>query len=93
MERHFGRRARDFPALALARLTGDTAVPETGPGLDVPAAFAEVSELVVGRYARVPAAPPARQRERSVLVFAGEDAEWAVWVRHLLKGYGQKPDP
>ncbi|MFI9176395.1 SAV_2336 N-terminal domain-related protein [Streptomyces lincolnensis] len=92
VERHFGRRARNFPALALARLTGDTAVPETDPDLDVPAAFAEVSELVVGRYARVPAAPPARQRERSVLVFAGEDAEWAVWVRHLLKGYGRKPD-
>ncbi|WLW52255.1 SAV_2336 N-terminal domain-related protein [Streptomyces sp. YU58] len=91
VERHFGRRARNFPALALARLTGDTAVPDTDPGLDVPAAFAEVSELVVGRYARVPAVSPTQDHERGVLVCAEEDVDWAVWVRHLLKGFGHRP--
>ncbi|MER5752546.1 FxSxx-COOH system tetratricopeptide repeat protein [Streptomyces sp. NPDC002088] len=48
VDRHFGRRARNFPALALAELTGGKA--RRGLEAGVPRAFAEVSKLVARRY-------------------------------------------
>ncbi|MEV6540074.1 SAV_2336 N-terminal domain-related protein [Streptomyces sp. NPDC051665] len=84
VERHFGRGVRNFPALALARLTGDTgAVPSGEEG--VPEAFAEVSRVVLGRFA-----PPEVRRERFALFYMADDRAWALWTAHVLgaAGYG-----
>ncbi|MEV5315520.1 FxSxx-COOH system tetratricopeptide repeat protein [Streptomyces sp. NPDC052610] len=51
VERRFGRQVRNFPALALAELTGDGAPSEAeGEEGPLPDAFAEVSALVLGRF-------------------------------------------
>ncbi|MFF3907395.1 SAV_2336 N-terminal domain-related protein [Streptomyces sp. NPDC001848] len=84
VERHFGRRARNFPALALARLT-EGPVPRSGAAEEVPGAFAEVSELVVGRYA---AAVPAR--EGVTVVHASVDVGWALWAADVLRACGHE---
>ncbi|MER6357607.1 SAV_2336 N-terminal domain-related protein [Streptomyces sp. NPDC001634] len=81
VDRHFGRRARNFPALALARLTGG---PEPATGAEeVPGAFAEVSELVVGRYGA-----GAATRATFALVYSAADMEWAQWAADVLRPYG-----
>ncbi|MER7412638.1 SAV_2336 N-terminal domain-related protein [Streptomyces cacaoi] len=56
VERHFGRRSRNFPAYALARLTG-TEPPDAGAPADpadLPPAFAEVPAAVVRRFGGEP---------------------------------------
>ncbi|MFJ8670698.1 SAV_2336 N-terminal domain-related protein [Streptomyces sp. NPDC093589] len=59
VERTFGRSARNFPAVAVAMLSGSGREPETGRH-PVPAPFARVSERVLRRFE--PALrPPARQ--------------------------------
>ncbi|MFD7814076.1 SAV_2336 N-terminal domain-related protein [Streptomyces sp. NPDC059785] len=87
VDRHFGRRARNFPALALARLSGTDTGAEQGDADAVPAAFAEVSALVAGRFG----APAPRTRRRTVdLVYAGQDEPWAVWAAQVLAARGQE---
>ncbi|NGO13229.1 hypothetical protein G5C60_37950 [Streptomyces sp. HC44] len=92
VERHFGRRARNFPALALERLTAGA---EEVADSEVPSElrpFAEVSRLVVQRYAdsggvtmsRAPAAPV------TTVLYAGFDRPWAMWVGYLLETYGHE---
>ncbi|MFD4558329.1 trypsin-like peptidase domain-containing protein [Streptomyces sp. NPDC058469] len=85
VERHFGRRARNFPALALAGLTGGAAVLPPGEEEGVPAAFAEVSREVLGRFA-----PPEVRRERFAVFYVADDMAWALWTAHVLSaaGYG-----
>ncbi|MGW1750094.1 SAV_2336 N-terminal domain-related protein [Streptomyces sp. NPDC002092] len=83
VERNFGRRARNFPALALAQLTGDDRT--AGGGEAVPGAFAEVSALVVGRYLG-----HKTQRRTFDVVFQAEDQEWATWVAGVLGAHGQE---
>ncbi|WP_406122172.1 SAV_2336 N-terminal domain-related protein [Streptomyces sp. NBC_00989] len=86
VERHFGRGARNFPALALARLAGDTgAVPSWEEG--VPGAFAEVSRVVLGRFE----APEVR-RERFAVFYMADDREWALWMAHVLGTAGYDVD-
>lgn len=88
VERHFGRRAHNFPALALARLTGNTAVlPDAEE--QVPEAFAEVSRAVLGRFTgAVVQAPVVAPRRFISLIFRPEDATWAGWMARLLEGAG-----
>ncbi|MCM1973573.1 FxSxx-COOH system tetratricopeptide repeat protein [Streptomyces sp. G1] len=63
VERHFGRRAHNFPALARACLTGEEHSDGNGELL-TPQAFADVSALVVRRYAQAAAGRGAvRERE------------------------------
>ncbi|MGQ4431945.1 SAV_2336 N-terminal domain-related protein [Streptomyces sp. SAS_260] len=87
VERHFGRGARNFPALALARLTGDGgALPAEEEG--VPEAFAEVSRVVLGRFeARVRAVAEVPSESYSV-VYRLVDQAWARWVGRVLGGMG-----
>ncbi|MDX3456718.1 SAV_2336 N-terminal domain-related protein [Streptomyces sp. ME02-8801-2C] len=88
VERHFGRRARNFPALALAKLSGGAVEGPTGDDADaVPGAFAEVSALVAGRFG-VPRQPRVRA-EVFDLMYVAEDEAWATWVAHLLTSRGQ----
>ncbi|MHC6626298.1 SAV_2336 N-terminal domain-related protein [Streptomyces globosus] len=58
---HFGRGVRNFPALAVAQLTGESAVEDDPEGRvpagRLPQAFAEVSARVVRRYLPGPAVP------------------------------------
>ncbi|MGW1374329.1 SAV_2336 N-terminal domain-related protein [Streptomyces sp. NPDC002446] len=49
IERTFGRSARNFPAVAVAMLSGSAREPETGPRA-VPEPFARVSERVLRRF-------------------------------------------
>ncbi|MBU8551890.1 SCO5717 family growth-regulating ATPase [Streptomyces rochei] len=80
IDRHFGRRARNFPALARASLLGQ---PAEGPQEDdgtVPSAFAEVSALVAGRFG----AAPVPVRHEVELLHAVEDEPWARWAAHVL---------
>ncbi|MEV8551247.1 SAV_2336 N-terminal domain-related protein [Streptomyces glaucescens] len=87
VDRHFGRRARNFPALALDRLTGNrTPPPQDDPAVPVPDAFAEVSALVLDRFAE-PAPPPPPGRRVEVL-HDGRDADWGAWAAHLLSAGG-----
>ncbi|MEU4149685.1 SAV_2336 N-terminal domain-related protein [Streptomyces sp. NPDC026659] len=88
VERHFGRRARNFPALALAGLGGPQAeVPDGGATEAVPDAFAVVSSLVAGRFG---ASVPAVRQETHHLVYAEKDAPWARWAAHLLASHGKE---
>ena len=88
VDRHFGRRARNFPALALAELSGGpAAVPEVDDTDGVPGAFAEVSALVAGRFAGGGA--PRGQGEVFDVMYVEEDEAWATWVAHLLTSRGQ----
>ncbi|WP_369190118.1 SAV_2336 N-terminal domain-related protein [Streptomyces sp. R08] len=83
VERHFGRGARNFPALALARLTGDGgALPAAEEG--VPEAFAEVSRVVLGRFE----APVEVRREQFAVLYMADDAAWALWVAQVLRDAG-----
>ncbi|MFD8910591.1 SCO5717 family growth-regulating ATPase [Streptomyces sp. NPDC059575] len=87
VERHFGRRARNFPALALAGLGGPRAeVPDDGGTEAAPDAFAVVSSLVAGRFG---ASVPAVRQETYHLVYAEKDAPWARWAAHLLASHGK----
>ncbi len=83
VERHFGRRARNFPALALARLTGGTASAGTEAVAPELQPFADVSDLVAGRYAA--AAPP---RAEFVVLYSGPDRDWAGWAGTVLERTG-----
>ncbi|MEU9398225.1 SCO5717 family growth-regulating ATPase [Streptomyces sp. NPDC048242] len=88
VERHFGRRARNFPALALAGLGGPRAeLPDDGGTEAVPDAFAVVSSLVAGRFG---ASVPAVRQETYHLVYAEKDAPWARWAAHLLASHGKE---
>lgn len=89
VERHFGRGARNFPALALARLTGDAgALPDGEEG--VPEAFAQVSRVVLGRFTS-PAAPvPVTRRESFSVVHTLVDQPWARWVGRVLVSLGHE---
>lgn len=95
VERHFGRRAHNFPAIALAELTGGEA--GVGENAGVPGAFAEVSELVARRYGkrdgrpgRAPAPQSQPHRESFRLLYAGYDRPWAAWVERELTSYGHE---
>ncbi|MFI8243393.1 FxSxx-COOH system tetratricopeptide repeat protein [Streptomyces sp. NPDC085866] len=99
VDRHFGRHARNFPALALAKLTGGVVPSEEDGGTEpVPEAFAEVSGLVLGRFS-VPAASMgqlARERETVRIVYRGGDGEggdrpWATWIAHVMASCGYDP--
>ncbi|MGA5900432.1 SAV_2336 N-terminal domain-related protein [Streptomyces venetus] len=83
VERHFGRRASNFPAMALARLTGGTGPAGTDAGVPELQPFAEVSDLVAGRYAA--AAPP---RRKFAVLYSGRDREWAEWAESVLEPTG-----
>ncbi|MEN8650953.1 SAV_2336 N-terminal domain-related protein [Streptomyces sp. 21So2-11] len=95
VERHFGRRADNFPALAAARLAGMEVHRGPGDGTKVPDAFAEVSSRILRRYAAkgpgsgdgwvdVPV------RERITLLHAGCDRSWAAWMRRVLVAHGHE---
>lgn len=84
VDRHFGRRARNFPALALARMRGDSAGVAEGDADVVPGAFAEVAGVVARRFG----APAPVRREVVDVLYAGEDEEWAVWAAHVLESRG-----
>ncbi|UIX30831.1 SAV_2336 N-terminal domain-related protein [Streptomyces sp. GQFP] len=86
VDRHFGRRARNFPALALARMRGDSVGSAEGDVDGAPGAFAEVAGVVARRFGTAVAA---RQEVVDVL-YAGEDEEWAIWVAHVLGAKGQE---
>ncbi|MFF3849537.1 SAV_2336 N-terminal domain-related protein [Streptomyces sp. NPDC002328] len=61
VEQHYGRSARNFPALAAAYLSGAPAahpVGEDGADDHLLRAFARVTSQVLARYGRVPVAPP-----------------------------------
>ncbi|MFF1897381.1 SAV_2336 N-terminal domain-related protein [Streptomyces sp. NPDC058206] len=87
VERHFGRRAHNFPALALAGLSGQRVAGPDGDTEVVPDAFAAVSALVAGRFG---VSVPATQRETYHLVYAGEDEPWVLWAAHLLAVEGKE---
>ncbi|MET7487391.1 SAV_2336 N-terminal domain-related protein [Streptomyces sp. NPDC005538] len=88
VERHFGRRARNFPALALARLTGDAG---TVAGTEaVPAAFAKVSDLVVGRYLGRSALESVARRRAFDVVYDVEDQLWGTWLAHVFAACGHE---
>ncbi|MFI7409208.1 SAV_2336 N-terminal domain-related protein [Streptomyces sp. NPDC049627] len=97
VDRHFGRRARNFPALAHALLTGGE--PPGGVEAGVPGAFAEVSRMVVRRYGGETAKPEGRRggtappkahgvSVRCTILHAGYDRPWAVWAERALTSYG-----
>ncbi|MGN9760557.1 SAV_2336 N-terminal domain-related protein [Streptomyces sp. SD31] len=99
VDRHFGRRARNFPALAHALLTGGE--PPEGAEAGVPGAFAEVSRMVVRRYGGEVAVPEERQRRtapleepvtpvRCTILYAGYDRPWAAWAGRVLNSYGME---
>ncbi|HET6861382.1 MAG TPA: toll/interleukin-1 receptor domain-containing protein, partial [Streptomyces sp.] len=90
VERHFGRRADNFPALAAARLTGtEVHRGAGGGGARVPDAFAEVSSRILRRYA--PKGQATRPvRDRVTLVHAGCDRSWASWMRRVLAAHGHE---
>lgn len=96
VDRHFGRRARNFPALALAELSGDA--PPEGDEAGVPAAFAEVSRLVVRRYGGSDPAGTGDTGERDGtrpgevlrIVHAGYDRPWAAWAERVLGAHGHR---
>ncbi|MCX4528034.1 SAV_2336 N-terminal domain-related protein [Streptomyces sp. NBC_01551] len=87
---HFGRGVRNFPALAVTRLTGVPVEPAAGPGEQgepgepawedrmpegrVPQAFARVSAQVVRRYLPEPPAPDPQAPQRP----APPARDWAV---------------
>ncbi|MET9763588.1 SAV_2336 N-terminal domain-related protein [Streptomyces sp. NPDC006372] len=83
VERHFGRRASNFPARALARLTGGTGPAGTDAVAPELQPFAEVSDLVTSRYAA--AAPP---RRKFAVLYSGRDREWAEWAESVLEPTG-----
>jgi hypothetical protein len=86
VDRHFGRRARNFPALALNRLTGNsTPPPNDDTGVPVPDAFAEVSALVLDRFVASAPQPPARSVDVMYLV---EEEQWALWAADALGAAG-----
>ncbi|MFE6987542.1 hypothetical protein ACFVFN_04970, partial [Streptomyces pharetrae] len=86
VDRHFGRRARNFPALALNRLTGNsTPPPEDDTGVPVPDAFAEVSALVLDRFVASAAQPSARSVDVMYLV---KEEQWALWAADALGAAG-----
>ncbi|MGW1955357.1 SAV_2336 N-terminal domain-related protein [Streptomyces sp. NPDC001920] len=99
VDRHFGRRARNFPALAHAVLTGGK--PPEGAEAGVPGAFAEVSRRVVRRYGGAVAEPEERRRGtllpqahvsvgRCAILCAGHDWPWALWATWVLGSYGMQ---
>uniref|UniRef100_A0AAU1ZZ45 SAV_2336 family protein n=1 Tax=Streptomyces sp. NBC_00093 TaxID=2975649 RepID=A0AAU1ZZ45_9ACTN len=86
VDRHFGRRARNFPALALARLSGGTVASPEGDADVVPGAFAEVAGVVARRFG----AAVAVRREVVDVLYAGEDVDWAIWAAHVLESKGRE---
>ncbi|MEW2118059.1 SAV_2336 N-terminal domain-related protein [Streptomyces sp. NPDC005474] len=86
VDRHFGRRARNFPALALARMSGGTVASPEGDADVVPGAFAEVAGVVARRFG----VPAGVRREVVDILYAGEDEEWALWAAHVLGAGGQE---
>ncbi|MFF1408384.1 FxSxx-COOH system tetratricopeptide repeat protein [Streptomyces sp. NPDC058289] len=81
VERHFGRRAHNFPALARAYLTGEEQ-PDENAELLAPQAFAEVSALVARRYARaVPNRGAVQEREEEERARAEEQTRAVEVVR------------
>ncbi|WP_328932569.1 MULTISPECIES: SAV_2336 N-terminal domain-related protein [unclassified Streptomyces] len=89
VERHFGRGARNFPALALARLTGDGgALPAGEEG--VPEAFAEVSRVVLGRFEAPVRAVAEVPSESYAVVYRLVDQAWARWVGRVLGAMGHQ---
>ncbi len=89
VDRHFGRRARNFPALALARMRGDSDGSAEGDADLVPGAFAEVAGVVARRFG-VPEAAARVRREVVDVLYAGKDEDWALWVAHVLGANGQE---
>ncbi|MGP4051342.1 SAV_2336 N-terminal domain-related protein [Streptomyces sp. 2A115] len=88
VERYFGRRARNFPALALARLSG---VEPPLEGVEaVPEAFAEVSALVVGRYGVAPPPEQPVQRETVEIVYTAAETPWVTWLTYVLASCGHE---
>ncbi|MFH8571545.1 SAV_2336 N-terminal domain-related protein [Streptomyces sp. NPDC017993] len=79
IERTFGRSARNFPAVAVAMLSGSSREPETGQRA-VPEPFARVSERVLRRFE-----PALRPPDRPPYVSDGPAAEGAA----LLERYEQ----
>ncbi|WP_432191492.1 SAV_2336 N-terminal domain-related protein [Streptomyces sp. bgisy027] len=89
VERHFGRRAQNFPALALQRLTGFVEGREAGEVADELRPFAEVSDAVVRRYRRSRTASRGPgPGESFVFVYAEFDQAWAAWLVHVLRECG-----
>ncbi|WP_105975860.1 SAV_2336 N-terminal domain-related protein [Streptomyces geranii] len=86
VDRHFGRRARNFPALALARLSGGTVASPEGDADVVPGAFAEVAGVVARRFGTAVAV----RREVVDVLYAGEDVDWAIWAAHVLESKGRE---
>ncbi|MEW1829306.1 SAV_2336 N-terminal domain-related protein [Streptomyces sp. NPDC088196] len=92
VERHFGRGARNFPALALARLTGDAGAVASGEE-GVPEAFAEVARVVLGRF-EAPVRTVAEVRSESYsVVYRLVDQAWARWVARVLETMGHDVVP
>ncbi|MFJ8139825.1 SAV_2336 N-terminal domain-related protein [Streptomyces sp. NPDC096013] len=89
VERHFGRGARNFPALALARLTGDGGALPTGEE-GVPEAFAEVSRVVLGRFEAPVRAVAEARRESYSVVYTLVDEPWARWLASVLGDTGHR---
>ncbi|MFF4798655.1 SAV_2336 N-terminal domain-related protein [Streptomyces sp. NPDC001351] len=89
VDRHFGRQARNFPALALTRLRGRDADFAEGDAEGVPDAFAEVSALVTERFEGAAAPVPVRREPIDVVHVAADEA-WAAWTAVVLGAHGQE---
>lgn len=90
VDRHFGRRARNFPALALARMRGDSVALPEGDADVLPGAFAEVAGVVARRFGVADGVPARVRREVVEVLYTGRDEEWAVWAAHVLGANGQE---
>ncbi|MFJ9250012.1 SAV_2336 N-terminal domain-related protein [Streptomyces sp. NPDC101776] len=88
VERHFGRRARNFPALAAAGLAGGAVGLPTGEEEGVPEAFAEVSRVVLGRFAGAVEV----RRESFAVFYMTDDEAWARWTAQVLGAQGYDVD-
>ena len=95
VERRFGRQVRNFPALALAELTGEGAA--AGGTEPLPDAFAEVSALVLGRFGTraavrtVPRDDPTPVKEGFRILHRGAAGRrWARWIAHVLRSCGHE---
>ncbi|MFF3372893.1 SAV_2336 N-terminal domain-related protein [Streptomyces sp. NPDC002680] len=82
IDRHLGRRARNFAALAQAEGGGTAAAPERDDTDLAPGAFADISMPVAG-------GAPRGQGEVFDVMYVEEDEAWATWVAHLLTSRGQ----
>ncbi|MEU3662338.1 SAV_2336 N-terminal domain-related protein [Streptomyces sp. NPDC032940] len=88
VDRHFGRRERNFPALARTGPGDRQALLPSGGTELLAEAFAEVSGLVAERFGT--AVPHDAGRSGTVdLVYVRDDEAWGAWAARVLLAAGQ----